>query len=175
MKILKWILITLISLFILLVITALFLPNHYEMSRGILINASAEKIYPYVASPKEWPLWSIWNQRDPHMQITYSGPISGNGAAWEWKSESQGNGGMKFGQAVNNQSIQYELHFEGMGKPSTGAITLTPNGSSTMVTWSMKGTSDENLMMKLMGPLMDKMVGPDFEAGLQNLKKLSEK
>jgi hypothetical protein len=30
----------------------------------------------------------------------------------------------------------------------------------------MKGVSDENIIMKLKGLLMDKMIGPDFEAGL---------
>jgi hypothetical protein len=30
----------------------------------------------------------------------------------------------------------------------------------------MRGVSDENIIMKLKSPLMDKVIGPDFEAGL---------
>jgi hypothetical protein len=56
------------------------------------------------------------------MQITSSGPILGNGAAWKRKSTTQGNGGMKFKQKVVNQSIHDELHFEEMGKLSTGEL-----------------------------------------------------
>jgi hypothetical protein len=39
----------------------------------------------------------------------------------------------------------------------------------------MTGTSEGNLMMKYFAPFMDKMVGPDFEAGLKNLKEVAEK
>ena len=103
--------------------------------------------------------------------MTYTGPETGKGAGWKWKSKSEGNGGMMFGEEQINQSIQYELHFEGIGKPSSGALTLTPEGNNTKITWTMHGTSEGNLMMKLFTPFLDKMVGPDFEAGLNNFKK----
>ena len=65
--------------------------------------------------------------------------------------------------------------FEGMGKPSTGAFLLEAQAQGTKITWTMQGSSEGNFMMKLFAPFMDKMVGPDFEAGLDNLKKLAEK
>ncbi|MBR7800602.1 SRPBCC family protein [Undibacterium fentianense] len=175
MTIVKRILIGLIGLIALIIGLAYLMPNHYGVIRSIEINATPDKIYPLIVAPKEWKKWSVWNQRDPKMEIKFSGPETGAGANWDWKSESQGNGGMKILRVANNQAINYELHFEGMGKPSSGALTLEPLGSTTKVTWSMIGSSEGNLMMKLFAPFMDKMVGPDFEDGLKNLKAVVEK
>ena len=174
MKILKWILGSVLGLVVIILAVALVLPNEYAVSRTVTINAPSEKIYALVADPKEWKKWSVWNQRDPAMQMTYSGPASGAGAGWDWQSKSQGNGGMKFTTAIENQKIDYELHFEGMGKPSVGTILFETQTAATKITWSMHGTSEGNLMMKLFAPFMDKMVGPDFQAGLDNLKKIAE-
>ncbi|MBC3916502.1 SRPBCC family protein [Undibacterium sp. CY18W] len=175
MKIIKWIAGILVTLVVVLLGIAYSLPNEYNISRSIVIQAPPAKIFPLIAAPKAWKNWSVWNQRDPSMEMQYSGPESGPGAAWDWKSKSQGNGGMKFSQVQTDQKLEYELHFEGMGKPSVGAMLLEVQAGGTKVTWDMHGSSEGNLMMKLFAPFMDKMVGPDFEAGLANLKKLAEK
>lgn len=174
MKILKWLLGIIVALIVLVCAVALMLPNEYTVTRSIVINAPPEKIYPLIAAPAEWKKWSVWNQRDPAMQMSFSGPASGTGAAWDWQSKTEGSGGMKFTQAAPNQYIDYELHFEGMGKPSSGALRLEPQADGTKLTWSMQGTTEGNLMMKLFSPFMDKMIGGDFDGGLKNLKKLAE-
>ncbi|MFZ3000769.1 MAG: SRPBCC family protein [Undibacterium umbellatum] len=175
MKIIKWSAGILVTAIALILAIAYSLPNEYKVSRSVLIRSTPAVLYPLIATPKEWKNWSVWNQRDPNMKMEFSGPESGSNAAWEWKSESQGNGGMKLTHAGPNRLIEYELHFEGMGKPSTGSFTLEAEPNGTKVTWNMQGSSEGNFMMKLFAPFMDKMVGPDFEAGLSNLKKLAEK
>ena len=55
-------------------------------------------------------------------------------------------------------------------------FTLLPRADSmTSVTWSMYGPSP--FVAKIMGTIfnMDKMIGSDFEAGLQSLKATAEK
>jgi uncharacterized protein YndB with AHSA1/START domain len=181
MNILKWVIVSLLSLALLIIAIAFALPNAYSVSRTVTINAPAEKIYSLIAAPKQWKNWSVWNQRDPVMQMTFSGPDSGTGAGWDWQSKSQGNGGMKFTSAKVHQKLDYELHFEGMGKPSTGSILLEPttagtsSATATKVTWSMQGSTEGEFMMKLFAPFIDKMVGADFSEGLNNLKNLAEK
>lgn len=174
MKILKYTAIFILGLIALILAIALMLPNEYGVSRSILINAPSDKIYPHIADPKAWKNWSVWNQRDPNMNMNYSGTSQGAGAIWTWQSKSEGNGNMKFTHAQQNQQIDYELSFEGMGKPSTGSLILSQENGATKITWNMKGSSEGNLMMKLFAPFMDNMIGPDFEGGLQNLKKLVE-
>ena len=54
-------------------------------------------------------------------------------------------------------------------------FTLEPAGDSTNVTWAMHRTN--NYMSKVMSLLLDvdKMIGGQFDAGLANLKALTEK
>ncbi|TIT89205.1 MAG: polyketide cyclase, partial [Mesorhizobium sp.] len=54
-------------------------------------------------------------------------------------------------------------------------FTLTPSGSGTTVTWAMRG--GRPFIAKLMGLFMnfDKLIGKDFEAGLDNLKRATER
>ena len=54
-------------------------------------------------------------------------------------------------------------------------FNLTPQGDSTLVTWTMTGPMP--FMLKVMGVFvsMEKMVAPDFEKGLAKLKTVAEK
>lgn len=109
------------------------------------------------------------------MAIEYSGPASGPGAVWAWKSKSQGDGRMTFTTAEPPKRLAYELYFPDFNTTSTGDFRLDANGGATQVTWSMDGNMGSNPVYRWMGLFMDKMVGPDFDAGLANLKALAEK
>ncbi|HSW25164.1 MAG TPA: SRPBCC family protein, partial [Burkholderiaceae bacterium] len=54
-------------------------------------------------------------------------------------------------------------------------FTLQPQGASTHVTWAMTGPMPYLSKLICTFVSMDKMVGPDFEAGLANLKAAAEK
>jgi hypothetical protein len=58
---------------------------------------------------------------------------------------------------------------------NTAEFTLQPQGDATAIHWAMYGKN--NFLSKLVCVFMDmeKMVGPDFEAGLAGLKALAEK
>ena len=141
----------------------------------LTISAPPEKIYALVADPRGWQQWSAWNRRDPAMAIEYSGPASGSGAVWAWKSKSQGDGRMTFTNAEPPERLGYELFFPDFGTTSTGDFRLEANGGATQVTWTMNGDMGGNPVYRWMGLFMDRMVGPDFDAGLANLKALAEK
>ena len=57
---------------------------------------------------------------------------------------------------------------------NTAEFSLEPDGDAIRVVWGMEGPV--TLMSRLMGLVfnMDKMVGKDFEAGLDNLKRAAE-
>lgn len=175
MKFFKWAVGGVLGLVALLALGGLFLSGSFQVSRSTLVAAPAERIYPLVAEPRRWKDWSVWNQRDPAMAITYSGPPSGVGAVWEWKSKSEGDGRMTFTAAEPGRRAAFELFFPDFGTTSRGELLLTPEGSGTRVTWNMNGDMGRNPLMRWMGLMMDGMVGKDFEAGLANLKKLAEK
>ena len=58
---------------------------------------------------------------------------------------------------------------------NTAEFTMLPQGNATNVTWLMHGPAP--FMSKLMQVFinLDSMIGKDFEAGLANLKRLTEK
>jgi len=175
MKFLKWVIGGLLGLVAVMAVIGMFLPGTFKVTRSTVVAAPAEKIYPLIAEPKRWKDWSVWNQRDPAMTITYSGPESGVGAVWEWKSQSEGDGRMTFTAADPGKRAEFDLFFPDFGTTSKGQLLLTPEGSGTRVTWTMNGDMGKNPLFHWMALMMDGMVGKDFDAGLANLKALAEK
>ena len=175
MRILKWIIGVLIALVLLLVVIGLFLPSTFKVVRTQQIAASPEKVYALVADPRGWKQWSAWNLRDPQMQISYSGPPSGTGAKWEWKSASQGDGTMTFTAAERPRRVAFALFFPDFGTTSTGEFSFEPRAGGTLVTWSMNGDMGPNPLYHWFALAADAMVGKDFAEGLNGLKAAAEK
>lgn len=150
------------------------LPSHFEVQRSTRIAAPADKVYALIVDPREWKRWTVWNERDPNMTMTYSGAPAGAGAKWSWKSATEGDGEMEFTDAVPGQRIGYRLSFPDFGMQSSGALTIAPAGDGVTVTWTNEGEMGANPLNRWFGLFMDRLVGPDFEAGLANLKQLAE-
>jgi uncharacterized protein YndB with AHSA1/START domain len=164
----------LVGIVVLLAAIGLLLPAQFKVERSAEINAPAQKVYAMIADPREWKKWSIWNQRDPAMKVDYAGPQSGKGAKWSWQSKSEGSGAMEFTEAIENAGITYKLSFPEFGMESKGQLALSPTAKGVRVTWTNEGEMGMNPMNRWFGVFMDRMVGPDFEAGLANLKRLAE-
>jgi uncharacterized protein YndB with AHSA1/START domain len=175
MKWLKRILLTLVVLVALVLIVGMMLPSGFKVQRSVVISAPPDRIFALLADPREWKRWAIWNQRDPAMEIEYSGPPSGVGARWSWQSKTEGNGAMEFTAAVPYRHVDYSLSFPDFDMNSRGVLTLVPDGAGTRVVWTNEGDMGNNPLNRYFGLMMDSMVGPDFEAGLANLKSLAER
>ncbi|MBB5203239.1 hypothetical protein HNQ51_000532 [Inhella inkyongensis] len=173
MKLLKALFALLLGTLVLLMMGSFLLSPDYAVSRSTVVNAPADKVFPLVNSSQGWAQWGVWYRRDPKMQITPGSQTEGPGASWSWKSESQGNGAMKLTDVVASQKVAYELAIEGFD-PSQGSIELQAEGDATRVTWTMTGRMS-SYTGRWFALFMDKLVGPDFEGGLANLKQLAEK
>jgi len=175
MKFLQWTLAVIGTIALLAVAAGFFLPSSFAVQRSIEINAQPRKVYDLVVEPRKWKDWSVWTRRDPDMHITYSGPPFGMGAKWSWVSKSEGSGTMEFTRVDPDKSVEYALVFADFNMRSTGALRLEPAGNATRVTWTNNGDVGGNPLKHYLAIMMDRMVGPDFEAGLANLKALAEK
>jgi uncharacterized protein YndB with AHSA1/START domain len=173
-KTLKWILALIVLLAAVLLVGGLLLSPKFSVTRSEQIAAPPERVYGLVASPRAWKQWSGWNQRDPHMQMNYSGAETGAGAVWEWKSASQGDGRMRFTAAEPPQRLAYELYFPDFGTTSTGELRFAAKDGGTLVSWSMNGDMGSNPLYRWFALFADSTVGTDFAAGLANLKALAE-
>lgn len=151
-------------------------PDSFRIERSTTIKASPEKISAYLTDFKQWAAWSPWEEKDPAMKRTYSGSASGKGAVYGWEgNKNVGTGRMEILDVQPNKvtiKLDFLAPFEAH---NTTEYDLVPQGDSTQLTWAMHGPA--NLMTKVMHVFMnmDKMVGPDFEAGLAKLKAAAEK
>ena len=82
---------------------------------------------------------------------------------------------MSFTAVEAPSRVAYELSFPEFDSTSSGDLRFEPSAGGTRVTWTMKGDMGGNPVMHWFALFMDRMVGPDFEAGLTNLKAEAEK
>lgn len=175
MKLLKRLLLGIGILLALLAIVGFFLPSRYRVERSIVVNAPAEAVFARVNTLRTWPEWTAWTKaKYPDMETTFSGPDAGVGSVYQWSGKSSGIGSLKITEAEPAKRIVYDLDFENGKYLSVGTIAFIPEGASTRVTWVDEGALGANPINRWFGLMMDSMMGPDFEAGLKNLKQQSE-
>ena len=152
-------------------------PNKLRVQRAISIKAPPERIFSLISDFHQWLAWSPYEQKDPAMKRTYGGAERGTGAVYAWDGDGNvGSGRMEILETSAPQKIVIKLDFF---KPfeghNTAEFTMLPQGDATHVTWLMHGPA--NFMSRLIQVFLnlDKMIGKDFEAGLANLKTLTEK
>jgi effector-binding domain-containing protein len=175
MKILKALLIIIVLCVVAAIIAGITAPSHVHVERSITIDAPFEAIYQPINDLKQWESWSPWHKMDTTMQVTYGSISEGLGASYRWDSK---NGNVGKGELTithsSNDSICTAMNFmeNGIG---TGKFSFSPAEKGIHVTWSMESDMGANPFKKLFGYLMDKMVGPVFEKGLNDLKTIAEK
>ncbi|HEX9653360.1 MAG TPA: SRPBCC family protein [bacterium] len=173
MKVLKIIGLVVGGLVALFLIVAAVLPASYRIQRSIEINQPAEVIYELVVNLPNWPRWDPFTQNDPSMKSTFNGEAGTIGSKWEWEGKD-GTGRMTIEEVVANQSIRSKLEFltpQAMVAADNWSLTSTANG--TKVAWVVTGDLDYPVG-RVFGLFMEGMLGPTFEQGLANLKKVSE-
>lgn len=113
-----------------------------------------------------------WKDSDPGIKMEFTGPDEGVGSISTWDSEGQmGKGSATVVESTPNQSVKTKLVTEKpMPMEQLADISLTPAGDSTVVNWTVTGKN--NFIGRLFCVFidMDKMVGSEFEKGLNNLK-----
>ncbi len=162
-------------------IIAMTKPAVFRVQRVATIKAPAATIFAAINDFHRWGGWSPWENRDPAMQRTFSGAERGKGAVYAWDgNRNVGSGRMEILDATMPSRIVIKLDFlKPFEAHNTAEFTMLPQGDAThigtTVTWAMYGPA--RFMSKLMQVFMnlDSMIGKDFEAGLANLKKLTEK
>jgi len=154
---------------------AYLLPRDVTVERSTRIEAAPEAIFPYVNSMQATEAWSPWLGRDPDVELAYEGPDSGIGSKMSWASERQdvGSGTQVITASVQDQRVDTDLDFGPMGTAKAWFV-LTPVDGGTEVTWGFLGDMGNNPVGRYMGLMMDGMLGPDYEAGLEKLKALAE-
>ncbi len=164
-------------------------PTEQKVERSITINASPEKIYPFIANLKVgWPQWNRLEAfftrsatlPDASSAITYTGPEEGAGATrLRYLQSSKQSFTITITQADPGRGIEYTDNEAGIifGQ---GKILFTPVENGTRVHWIYVERCRKNIRIGLMSLYMDmrsgfeNMLGRQLDRNLQNLKNLSE-
>jgi hypothetical protein len=173
MRLLRRLLTIVVVIALLLTAGAYLLPREVTVTRTATIAAPADKIFPLINSLRAASVWSPWVAKDPAMTITYDGPAEGVGAHMAWTSAVVGDGTQEIAASTPGHDVTSTLTFGNM-TPSTATFSLTPDGTSTTVAWTLKADMGMNPMGRWIGLMMDRFVGPDFEHGLSSLKSMAE-
>jgi hypothetical protein len=152
-------------------------PDTFRVERSVLIQAPAQRIHDQIQDFHHWQAWSPFEKLDPAMKREISGASCGIGALYAWDGNSKaGAGRMEIVESVPGQRVRIRLEFiRPMHTSSFADFSIVPEGNAQRVTWAMHGP--QPYISKVMGLVfnMDRMLGKDFDEGLANLKRISER
>lgn len=147
------------------------------VERSAVVRADAATVHALIDDFHQWVKWSPYEGVDPDLKRTYSGPDAGVGASYSWSGNRKaGAGTMTITESIPEERIVLDLAFTKPFKNrNVTAFLLEPVADGTRVTWRMSGK--QNKLFALIGKVfsMDKLVGPDFEKGLRQLRAVVER
>ncbi len=153
-----------------------FLEDKVQVSRSITIDRPAKMVFKTINSMQTFNQWSPWAVYDPEAVYTYEGPASGVGSKMTWQGNDKvGSGNQEIIESVPYEKVKTLLYFDGQGDdPSWATYQITDKGDSVEVSWTLDTDFKGNVLSRYFGMMLDGMVGPEYEKGLQNLKSLVE-
>lgn len=155
-------------------VVALFVPKTYRVQCTVSIQQPVYRVYEYLRNTKNQDFYNKWVMVDPDMRKTFTGTDGTIGFIYAWDSDTNaGKGEQEIIALEENKSVGIEIRFE---KPFTSIgysqQNLEVNGNETHVSWSMRGTS--KYPMNIINLFIEKMLGPDLQTSLNNLKNILE-
>jgi len=138
-------------------------PNTLRVQRATTVKAPPENIFPLINDFHRWGTWSPYENKDPAMKRSYSGAAEGKGAVYGWEgNKNVGSGRMEILDIAAPSKIVIKLDF------------FTPfEGHNTAEFMHGPAAFMSKVMQVFIN--LDHMIGKDFEVGLANLKRLTEK
>lgn len=178
MKVLKIIGIILLVLVVLIIVLGLIAPKEYAVERSVTINAPKELVFNHVVKFRNWVAWSPWAEKDSTMTYTVDGKDGQEGAVYKWVGDPKitGTGEITNTGVKPNEEMIYHLHFIVPWEDESDGYTRVADAEGgTKVSWGMYGKNKFPWSIMALFMSMDKMMGPDFERGLELLKGICEK
>ena len=177
MKIVKKILLVLLILIAIPLVIAIFVKKDFFIEKQIVVNKPKADVFGYIKNLKNQNDYSVWAKLDPNMKKTYTGTDATPGfvSAWEGNSDV-GKGEQEIASIVEGERMDTKLRFHtpfGIMENKSYMITEDAGNNTTRIKWAFAGHTAYPL--NFMNLFMEKSVGKDLQAGLDNLKPILEK
>lgn len=174
MKALKIIGIIVLFILALIFIVPLFLPGSFYVTRTAEIDKPIEQVFKSATDYTLRAKWDPWLEQEPTAEVKVENVPGMIGSWYEWKGEEIGSGRMEILEVEMPFKIVSSLNFiEPFESSSTVIWEFEPMEGKTKVTWGFKGDAAYP-MERIFLANIDGQIGPDFEKGLANFKKLVE-
>jgi len=168
-----------VGIFVLVLLSALFIKKEYSVERVVSINQPKQVVYDYTKYLKNQNNFSVWAKIDPNMKVDFRGTDGTVGfvSAWDSEVKEAGMGEQEITGITENERIDYEIRFLKPMKSTDNAFLqfTAENDSVTSVKWGFFGKMKYPMNLMLVFMDMDSMLGKDLEGGLSNLKTILEK
>jgi effector-binding domain-containing protein/uncharacterized protein YndB with AHSA1/START domain len=158
---------------LMLMIVGLFLPATAHVERQIRIAAPPATVFALVNDFHQINQWSPWLATDPNALYTISGPARGVGATLDWDGRIVGQGRQVIVESEPYYRVVSRLDLDSQGQ-AIGTFEFLQTEKGTSVIWTFDNEFGPNLVGRYFGLMLDDIVGPTYEKGLQNLKTMAE-
>lgn len=157
------------------VVVGLLLPRTAQVERSTVIDAPRATVFTVLNGFRQFGKWSPWAGIDPNATTTIEGPAVGVGAKLGWSGNADvGSGTQEIVESVPYERIALRLGFGDFPGTFGARFELGDAGGGTRVTWVFEADYGGSILGRWFGLLADRMVGPDYEKGLAQLKGLVE-
>lgn len=176
MKSLRFAGLGMLAVVLLVILVSFFLPTKTHVERSAEIHAPAPVVFAQLADFENWNSWEPWSKSDSTLEIEYpTGNTQGVGSKRVWHSQNPdvGDGSLEITHVVPNDSICIMLH-QGESHDQLFFKLREVNGI-TKVVWGIDaGTEDPPVIGRYFGLMLEDLLGPRYEQGLADLKRICE-
>jgi len=178
MKIFKNLIIAIITLVVVVLVIAAFIPSEFRVEREVTINKPLAEVFDYVKYLKNQEKYTVWAKIDPNMKRKFTGVDGTVGfvSAWDSDNPEAGKGEQEIIKIDEGKRIDYELRFlEPFESTSLAYMSFeSPDSNRTIVKSGFDGSMPYPMNLMLLFIDMDAELGKNLQGGLDNLKAILE-
>lgn len=145
------------------------------VERSVDIPVPPSVVAAYITDLRRWQEWSPWEEMDPKLSRSYSGPESGVGAAYQWSGNRRAGAGNMLITQVSDQAIVIDVTFTRPFKSrSESVFVLAATSTGTHLVWRMRMPRTRLTKALTLVYRPERMLGPDLEKGLASLTEVAQ-
>ncbi|MFZ1783559.1 MAG: hypothetical protein WAU23_00010 [Ferruginibacter sp.] len=172
LRLFKQFFIVLAGLFIFITIFSLFIPSSVAVTRAVVINAPAEKVFNELSNLQNWKHWQpVFINDSANMRFGKS--EDGTSNSCEWDSKGRKNKMLITGKSDNMVTAVLSREGENDVLNTIRVLPLT-NSNSVQAEWNVLIKLKWYPWEKFYGIFIEKITGEGYEAALNSLKNYTE-
>ncbi len=152
--------------------------SQFTVTRKRLIkNANIDGVFAPVQDLLKWSKWNPWIPMDKDITLHYSMLTDKEGSHYSWDSPVVGRGSVSVDKLSGTNTWRRMDYTQKLYRGrSTRAqvwqvyLEVFQRGEDVEVVWSVTGSN--NILLRFLNKMMDKVLGSDYERGLDNLALL---